>query len=58
MVTRRRLMQLLAAALPAACLPRDRSPAQAGAPAQRAPRVITPGPFQTTWDSLKQYRGA
>ena len=55
MVTRRRLMQLLAASLPAAYLPRGWSLAQVGRPAQRAPRMIAPGPFQPTWESLKQY---
>jgi alpha-L-fucosidase len=55
MVTRRRLMQLLAAALPAAYLPRGWSVATGGRSVQRAPHVIAPGPFQATWDSLKQY---
>src|SRR6478735_11606122 len=51
MVTRRRLLKLLAAALPATRL----SPAllSAQTPASRA---IAPGAFSASWESLKQYR--
>ena len=48
MITRRRMMQLLAAAMPAACLPPAALAAQA--------RKIAAGPFTASWDSLKQYR--
>src|SRR6478735_2069685 len=51
MVTRRRLLKLLAAALPATRL----SPAllSAQTPASRA---IAPGAFSASWESLAQYR--
>jgi alpha-L-fucosidase len=45
MLTRRRMIQLLAAALPAARLS-----------AAQTSRKIAPGPFAASWDSLKQYR--
>ena len=49
MLTRRRLLQILGAAVPAA-----RLPWQPAVPAQS--RKIAPGRFTATWDSLKQYR--
>src|SRR3954447_3333167 len=49
MLTRRRMMQLLAAGVPLARMPRW---AQQGAPA----RTIAPGAFTASWASLKQYR--
>jgi alpha-L-fucosidase len=54
MITRRTMMQRLAAALPAAYLSRPRT--MADADSQTAARAIAPGPFQPTWDSLKQYQ--
>jgi alpha-L-fucosidase len=54
MITRRTMMQRLAAALPAAYLSRSRTMAEADS--QTAARAIAPGPFQPTWDSLKQYQ--
>jgi len=54
MVTRRRLMQLIAGAVPAACLSRWSAPPVAAAAGQ-AGRALAAGPFQPSWDSLKQY---
>ena len=48
MLTRRQLIQLLGAALPAARLSWPAAPAQT--------RQIAAGPFKPAWDSLKQYR--
>lgn len=52
MLSRRTLMKLLGSAIPAAYLSRY-SPA---AEAQPPSRSISAGPFQATWDSLKQYQ--
>lgn len=52
MLTRRRAIQLLAAAVPAARLPRGWRPPQVPATA----RTIAPGRFAASWESLKQYR--
>jgi alpha-L-fucosidase len=54
MLTRRRLMQLLAGGIPAAALPR--AFVTADAPTQPATRPRAAGPFEPTWESLKQYR--
>ncbi len=48
MLTRRRLIQLLGAAVPALRL--------AGRDGAQAPRKIAPGPFSASWPSLKWYR--
>jgi len=49
MLTRRRLLQILGAAIPAARLPWPPAAAAQG-------RTIAPGPFTADWPSLKQYR--
>jgi hypothetical protein len=53
MLTRRSMMKLLASALPAAYMSRMIHAADSsGAPMTR---TIAPGPFEPTWESLKQY---
>jgi alpha-L-fucosidase len=56
MVTRRTIIQLLAAAMPAAWLSRPWNGARAESTRQARAGAIAAGPFQPTWDSLKQYR--
>jgi alpha-L-fucosidase len=56
MLTRRRMMQLLAGAVPAAYLPRARRTVSEASPRQGSARAIAPGRFQARWESLKQYR--
>src|SRR5439155_7408697 len=54
MISRRALLKLLAASIPGACLPDlDLFGALTTQPA--ADRTIARGPFQPTWESLKQY---
>ena len=54
MVTRRRLMQLIAGAVPAAYFSRLQRTPLAAAALQGTGRALAAGPFQPTWDSLKQ----
>src|SRR6476660_88452 len=53
MLSRRRLMKLLAGSIPAAYLGRYASAADKQ---PSSPRSIASGPFQSTWESLKQYQ--
>jgi alpha-L-fucosidase len=68
-ITRREAVKLLAASIPAYCASRTSILAAAEAPARTPPanlppkpffpdmpRTIAEGPFQPTWESLKQYR--
>src|SRR5712691_8304828 len=56
MITRRTLIRLLAATTPAAWLSRRWNGVRAESTRQARARAIAPGPFQPTWDSIKQYR--
>jgi alpha-L-fucosidase len=56
-MTRRQLIKLMAAAVPAAYLGHGATSAGAADAAASGPsRSIAAGPFQPTWDSLKQYQ--
>src|SRR5881227_1466289 len=56
-MTRRQVIKLMAAAVPAAYLGRGATSAVAAdAPAPASSNRIAPGPFQPTWESLKQYK--
>ena len=54
MITRRTMMKLVASALPAVYL--SRAFGQQSAATPPTSRSIASGPFQPTWDSLKQYK--